>query len=73
MDGSINQFPEQAARDNIDKLIAYDKTGTGISRNGWWKILTTHFDAHGGRGIMFRLFGNRMNAVISEMNEALAV
>jgi len=30
MDGSINQFPEQAARDNIDKLTAYDKT---VDRN----------------------------------------
>ncbi|MCZ7402264.1 MAG: DEAD/DEAH box helicase family protein [Candidatus Methanoperedens sp.] len=33
----------------------------------------TPFDAHGGRGMMFKLFGNRMNTVISEMNEALAV
>lgn len=33
----------------------------------------TPFDAHGGRGMMFRLFGNGMNAMISEMNEALAV
>jgi type I restriction enzyme R subunit len=33
----------------------------------------TPFDAHGGRGMMFALFGNGMNAVISEMNEAMAV
>jgi len=33
----------------------------------------TPFDAHGGRGMMFALFGNGMNTVISEMNEALAV
>ncbi|MDD5615846.1 MAG: type I restriction-modification enzyme R subunit C-terminal domain-containing protein [Candidatus Methanoperedens sp.] len=33
----------------------------------------TPFDAHGGRGMMFQLFGNGMNEVISEMNEALAV
>lgn len=33
----------------------------------------TPFDAHGGRGMMFQLFGNGMNVVISEMNEALAV
>jgi type I restriction enzyme R subunit len=33
----------------------------------------TPFDAHGGRGMMFQLFGSGMNAVISEMNEALAV
>ncbi len=33
----------------------------------------TPFDAHGGRGMMFQLFGNGMKAVISEMNEALAV
>ncbi|MBC2696941.1 MAG: DEAD/DEAH box helicase family protein [ANME-2 cluster archaeon] len=33
----------------------------------------TPFDAHGGRGMMFQLFGSEMNTVISEMNEALAV
>ncbi|MDP3103487.1 MAG: type I restriction-modification enzyme R subunit C-terminal domain-containing protein [Candidatus Methanoperedens sp.] len=33
----------------------------------------TPFDAHGGRGMMFRLFGSGMKTVISEMNEALAV
>ncbi len=33
----------------------------------------TPFDAHGGRGMMFQLFGNGMKTVISEMNEALAV
>ena len=33
----------------------------------------TPFDAHGGRGMMFQLFGNGMNKVISELNEALAV
>ncbi|VVB84245.1 Uncharacterised protein [uncultured archaeon] len=33
----------------------------------------TPFDAHGGRGMMFKLFGSGMNTVISEMNEALAV
>lgn len=33
----------------------------------------TPFDAHGGRGMMFQLFGSGMNTVISEMNEALAV
>ncbi|MFA4935311.1 MAG: type I restriction-modification enzyme R subunit C-terminal domain-containing protein, partial [Candidatus Methanoperedens sp.] len=33
----------------------------------------TPFDAHGGRGMMFKIFGYEMNAVISEMNEALAV
>jgi type I restriction enzyme R subunit len=32
----------------------------------------TPFDAHGGRGMMFQLFGSEMNTVISEMNEALA-
>jgi type I restriction enzyme R subunit len=32
----------------------------------------TPFDAHGGRGMMFALFGNGMNTVISEMNEAMA-
>ncbi|MDF1547323.1 MAG: type I restriction-modification enzyme R subunit C-terminal domain-containing protein [Bacteroidales bacterium] len=32
----------------------------------------TPFDAHGGRGMMYQLFGNGMNAVISEMNAALA-
>ena len=33
----------------------------------------TPFDAHGGRGMMYKLFGTGMNAIISEMNEALAV
>lgn len=33
----------------------------------------TPFDAHGGRGMMFRLFGSGMNTIFSEMNEALAV
>jgi type I restriction enzyme R subunit len=33
----------------------------------------TPFDAHGGRGMMFQLFGSGMNTVINEMNEALAV
>ncbi len=33
----------------------------------------TPFDGHGGRGMMFQLFGSGMNTVISEMNEALAV
>ena len=32
----------------------------------------TPFDAIGGRGKMFQLFGSEMNAVISEMNAALA-
>jgi len=32
----------------------------------------TPFDAHGGRGMMFKIFGYEMNAVISEMNEAMA-
>lgn len=31
----------------------------------------TPFDAIGGRGMMFKLFGTGMNTVISEMNEAL--
>jgi type I restriction enzyme R subunit len=33
----------------------------------------TPFDAHGGRGMMFKIFGYEMNMVISEMNEAMAV
>ncbi|RZB29110.1 MAG: type I restriction enzyme, R subunit, partial [Desulfobacteraceae bacterium Eth-SRB1] len=33
----------------------------------------TPFDAIGGRGKMFQLFGSEMNAVISEMNAAVAV
>ncbi len=33
----------------------------------------TPFDAHGGRGMMFQLFGNGMDKVINEINEALAV
>lgn len=32
----------------------------------------TPFDAHGGRGMMFKIFGYEMNRVISEMNEAMA-
>ena len=32
----------------------------------------TPFDAHGGRGMMFKIFGYEMNTVISEMNEAMA-
>ena len=31
----------------------------------------TPFDAHGGRGKMWQLFGNGMNTIIDEMNEAL--
>ncbi|MCM1986641.1 DEAD/DEAH box helicase family protein [Methanococcoides seepicolus] len=33
----------------------------------------TPFDAMGGRGRMYQLFGDGMNVVISELNEALAV
>ncbi len=33
----------------------------------------TPFDAHGGRGMMFQLFGSGMKTVIGEMNEAMAV
>ncbi|WP_342304807.1 DEAD/DEAH box helicase family protein [Methanolobus sp. ZRKC5] len=32
----------------------------------------TPFDAMGGRGMMYQLFGNEMKGIISEMNEALA-
>lgn len=32
----------------------------------------TPFDAPGGRGRMYQLFGDEMNTVISELNEALA-
>lgn len=32
----------------------------------------TPFDAEGGRGKMFQLFGDKMNAIIEELNEALA-
>lgn len=33
----------------------------------------TPFDAHGGRGKMWQLFGDEMNDIIDEMNEKLAV
>ncbi|MGB3479274.1 MAG: DEAD/DEAH box helicase family protein [Halobacteriota archaeon] len=33
----------------------------------------TPFDAHGGRGKMWQLFGDGMNTIITEMNEALVV
>jgi type I restriction enzyme R subunit len=33
----------------------------------------TPFDAYGGRGKMWQLFGDGMDTVISEMNEALVV
>ena len=32
----------------------------------------TPFDAHGGRGMMYKLFGTEMNTIISEMNTAVA-
>jgi type I restriction enzyme R subunit len=32
----------------------------------------TPFDAEGGKGKMFQLFGNQMNEIISELNETLA-
>ncbi len=32
----------------------------------------TSFDAHGDRGMMYQLFGNKMNAINSEINVALA-
>jgi type I restriction enzyme, R subunit len=32
----------------------------------------TPFDASGGRGRMFQLFGESMNTIIDELNEALA-
>lgn len=32
----------------------------------------TPFDAEGGKGKMFQLFGDRMNEIINELNEALA-
>ncbi len=31
----------------------------------------TPFDAHGGRGKMWQLFGERMGAIIDELNEVL--
>jgi|GEM_PF-2534344 len=83
MDGSINQFPEQVARDNIDRQLraagwaVQDKDkinwneSIGIAIRGYHNY--TPFDAYGGRDMMFKLFGNGMNSVISEMNEALAV
>jgi type I restriction enzyme R subunit len=33
----------------------------------------TPFDAAGGRGKMWQLFGNAMNDIIDDMNEKLAV
>ena len=33
----------------------------------------TPFDTHGGRGKMWQLFGDGMNTIITEMNEALVV
>ena len=33
----------------------------------------TPFDVYGGRGKMWQLFGDGMDTVISEMNEALVV
>jgi len=30
------------------------------------------FDAEGGKGKMFKLFGDKMNEIINELNEALA-
>ncbi|TLU88672.1 MAG: DEAD/DEAH box helicase [Chlorobium sp.] len=33
----------------------------------------TPFDAHGGRGRMWQLFGDRMDGIIEELNEALTV
>jgi len=33
----------------------------------------TPFDAHGGIGKMYELFGDEMEAIIDELNEALAV
>ena len=32
----------------------------------------TPFDAKGGRGKMWQLFGDEMNEIIQELNEALA-
>jgi type I restriction enzyme R subunit len=32
----------------------------------------TPFDAQGGKGKMWQLFGDEMNTIIDEMNEALA-
>ena len=32
----------------------------------------TPFDAHGGRGKMYQLFGSEMNSIIEELNEVLA-
>lgn len=32
----------------------------------------TPFDAQGGRGKMYKLFGNQMNEIIEELNEVLA-
>jgi len=33
----------------------------------------TPFDAHGGRGRMWQLFGDRMDRIIDELNEVLTV
>jgi type I restriction enzyme R subunit len=32
----------------------------------------TPFDAKGGRGKMYQLFGDQMDAIINELNEVLA-
>jgi type I restriction enzyme R subunit len=32
----------------------------------------TPFDAQGGRGKMYQLFGDKMNEIINELNEVLA-
>jgi type I restriction enzyme R subunit len=61
MDESINQFPEQVMKEHIATSFHIEVDD----------IDSTSFDAHGGRGMMFRLFGSGMN-IFSEMNEALA-
>ena len=50
--------------------LVFKKLQIKVPRVAPWDY--TSFDAHGDRGMMYQLFGNKMNAIISEMNVALA-
>ena len=60
----IYRTPEQKARDKIDAML----------NQAGWKVQSRNklVDSKGGLGQMCKLFGDRMDYVIDELNEALA-
>ncbi len=60
----IYRTPEHKARDKIDAML----------NQAGWKVQSRNklVDRKGGMGQMYKLFGDRMDDVIDELNKALA-